>query len=118
MVGRTISRTGEGFVQARDYFQQSIDKDPAYALAYAGLADAYAQLAFFNVAPPRETMPKAKAAAIKALEIDGQLGEAYCRWDMLRTLTISIGERRGRISTRPLRSTKPTRERTHFILCI
>ena len=70
-------RTGEGFIQARDYFQQSIDKDPVYALAYAGLADAYAQLAFFNVAPPREVMPKAKAAAMKALEIDGQLGEAY-----------------------------------------
>jgi serine/threonine protein kinase len=70
-------RTGEGFIQARDYFQQSIDKDPAYALAYAGLADAYAQLAFFNVAPPRDVMPKAKAAAMKALEIDGQLGEAY-----------------------------------------
>jgi serine/threonine protein kinase len=70
-------RTSEGFVQARDYFQQSIDKDPAYALAYAGLADAYAQLAFFNVAPPRDVMPKAKAAAMKALEIDGQLGEAY-----------------------------------------
>ena len=63
-------RTGEGFLQARDYFQQSIDKDPSYALAYAGLADAYAQLAFFNVAPPRDVMPKAKAAAMKALEID------------------------------------------------
>ena len=70
-------RTSEGFVQARDYFQQSIDKDPTYALAYAGLADAYAQLGFFNVAPPREVMPKAKAAAMKALEIDGQLGAAY-----------------------------------------
>jgi len=64
-------------VQSRDYFLQSIDKDPAYALAYAGLADAYAQLAFFNVAPARDVMPKAKAAAMKALEIDGQLGEAY-----------------------------------------
>ena len=40
-------RTSEGFVQARDYFQQSIDKDPTYALAYAGLADAYSQLGFF-----------------------------------------------------------------------
>ena len=70
-------RTAEGFIQARDYFQQAIDKDPAYALAYAGLADAYAQLAFFSVAPPRDVMPKAKAAAMKALEIDGQLGEAY-----------------------------------------
>ena len=70
-------RTTEGFIQAREYFQQSIDKDPTYALAYAGLADTYAQLAFFNVAPPREVMPKAKAAAMKALEIDGQLGEAY-----------------------------------------
>ena len=70
-------RTGEGFLQAKDYFQQSIDKDPLYALAYAGLADAYAQLAFFNVSPPRDVMPKAKAAAMKALEIDPQLGEAY-----------------------------------------
>jgi eukaryotic-like serine/threonine-protein kinase len=70
-------RTSEGLIQARDYFLQSIDQDPAYALAYAGLADAYAQLAFFNVAPPREVMPKAKAAARSALEIDGQLGEAY-----------------------------------------
>jgi len=70
-------RTGEGFLQARDYFQQSIDKDPSYALAYAGLADAYSQLAFFNVSPPRDVMPKAKAAAMKALEIDPQLGEAY-----------------------------------------
>ena len=70
-------RTPEGFVQARDYFRQSIDKDPAYALAYAGLADAYAQLAFFNVAPARDVMPKAKAAAMKALEIDGELSEAY-----------------------------------------
>lgn len=70
-------RTAPGFIQARDFFQQSIDVDPAYALAYAGLADTYAQLAFFNVASPHDVMPKAKAAAMKALEIDGQLGEAY-----------------------------------------
>jgi eukaryotic-like serine/threonine-protein kinase len=70
-------RTPEGFLKAREFFQQAIDKDPTYALAYAGLADTYAQLSFFNVFPPREVMPKAKAAAAKALQIDDQLGEAH-----------------------------------------
>jgi eukaryotic-like serine/threonine-protein kinase len=70
-------RTPEGFLKAREFFQQAIDKDPTYALAYAGLADTYAQLSFFNVFPPQEVMPKAKAAAAKALQIDDQLGEAH-----------------------------------------
>jgi eukaryotic-like serine/threonine-protein kinase len=70
-------RNPDGYLKARESFQQAIVEDPSYALAYAGLADTYAQLSFFNVFPSRDVMPKAKAAAAKALEIDDQLGEAH-----------------------------------------
>ncbi len=69
--------TPEGDQKAIEYFQQAIDKDPSYALAYAGLADTYNGLSFFNVLPSREVMPKAKAAAVKALELDDRLAEAH-----------------------------------------
>jgi TolB-like protein/DNA-binding winged helix-turn-helix (wHTH) protein/tetratricopeptide (TPR) repeat protein len=69
--------TPEGMQKAIEYFQQALEKDPAYALAYAGLADSYNILAFFTVLPPREVMPKAKAAAVKALELDDNLAEAH-----------------------------------------
>jgi TolB-like protein/Tfp pilus assembly protein PilF len=69
--------TPEGVQKAIAYFQQAIEKDPAYALAYAGLADGYGNLGFWGVFPPREMWPKAKAAALKALEIDDNLVEAH-----------------------------------------
>jgi TolB-like protein/DNA-binding winged helix-turn-helix (wHTH) protein/Tfp pilus assembly protein PilF len=70
-------RSPEGTRKAVSYFQQAKDKDPAYALAYAGLADAYTYLSFFNLAPPRDAMPRAKTAAMMALEIDEHLAEAH-----------------------------------------
>ena len=70
-------RNPEGLQKAVDYFQQALNRDPVYPLAYAGLADAYAYLSFFHVVPPRQAMPKAKAAAVKALEIDDHLAEAH-----------------------------------------
>jgi TolB-like protein len=70
-------RSPEGAQKAVDYFQQAIDKDPTYALAYAGMADAYTHFSFFNVAPPRDATPRAKAATMKALEIDDHLAEAH-----------------------------------------
>jgi TolB-like protein/DNA-binding winged helix-turn-helix (wHTH) protein/Tfp pilus assembly protein PilF len=70
-------RSPEGAQKAVNYFLQAIDKDPGYALAYAGLADAYTHFSFFNVAPPRDAMPRAKNAATKALEIDDHLAEAH-----------------------------------------
>jgi len=70
-------RSLEGFQKAIEYFQQATAKDPAYALAYVGLADTYTYFSFFDVVPPREAMPKAKAAAARALEIDDRLGEAH-----------------------------------------
>ncbi|MBZ5574988.1 MAG: protein kinase [Acidobacteriia bacterium] len=70
-------RTLDGLQQSIDFFNQAIAKDPRYALAYAGLADAYALLADFNVLPAREVMPKLQTAAAKALELNGNLAEAH-----------------------------------------
>jgi TolB-like protein/Tfp pilus assembly protein PilF len=70
-------RTAKDFNTALTYFQQAIDKDPAFALAYAGLADTYVLLSGFAAASPAESLPKAKAAAGKALELDNSLGEAH-----------------------------------------
>jgi TolB-like protein/DNA-binding winged helix-turn-helix (wHTH) protein/Tfp pilus assembly protein PilF len=70
-------RTAEGFQRAIDYYQQAIAKDPSYARAYAGLADSYALLAPYSAASPIEYMPKARAAALRALELDKDLPEAH-----------------------------------------
>jgi serine/threonine protein kinase/tetratricopeptide (TPR) repeat protein len=70
-------RTRDALGRAIVYFQQAIDRDPAYALAYAGLADCYGVLGTFTFAAPGETFPRAKAAARRAIEIDENLAEAH-----------------------------------------
>ena len=70
-------RSQEGMKKAIDYFQQAIDRDPTYALAYAGLADSYDLLDDWGTTPPRESFPKARAAALRALELDDSLAEAH-----------------------------------------
>jgi len=70
-------RSPEALPTSVEYFTRAIDEDPAYALAYAGLADAYSLMSFMNVVPPREAMPRSKAAAAKALAIDGNLAQAH-----------------------------------------
>ena len=70
-------RTVEDFKRAVPYFQQAIDKDPNYALAYSGLADCYALLGVFGAGPPMVWMPQAKTTAMKALALDDNLGEAH-----------------------------------------
>jgi serine/threonine-protein kinase len=70
-------QTLEGLQESIDYFQQAVTKDPKYALAYAGQADSYAQLADFNVLPTREVLPKVKSAAAKSLELDEAGAEAH-----------------------------------------
>jgi eukaryotic-like serine/threonine-protein kinase len=67
----------EGFNKGIEYFQQAIAKDPNYALAYTGLADCYGSLAGFDIVPAKDAYPKAKEAALKALEIDDTLAEAH-----------------------------------------
>jgi TolB-like protein/Flp pilus assembly protein TadD len=70
-------RTGEALKKSIEYFQQAIEKDSSYALVYAGLADAYVLLPTYSAGSPRESYPKAKAAAKRALEMDETLGEAH-----------------------------------------
>jgi TolB-like protein/DNA-binding winged helix-turn-helix (wHTH) protein/Flp pilus assembly protein TadD len=72
-------RTADGLRVALAYFNQAIDEDPKYAEPYSGLADTYALLGDWQYAAmtPKEALPKAKAAAIKALELDSTLGEAH-----------------------------------------
>lgn len=70
-------RSEEGFKKAIEYFNQAINKDPDYALAYTGLADCYILLSIWGAIPPGEAMPKAKEAAMKALKADNGLAEAH-----------------------------------------
>jgi len=80
-------RTPDWIRKGIEHFQQAIDLDPNYALAYAGLADSYAFLASSTGGqPPRETYPLANAAASKALELDDTLGEAHCSLGFFRLL--------------------------------
>jgi TolB-like protein/Tfp pilus assembly protein PilF len=72
-------RPHEGFMKGLDYFQEAVERDPLYALAYSGLADAYAVLGSWESGSmaPREAMPKAKKAAEEALRLDESLAEAH-----------------------------------------
>jgi len=88
--------TEDGFYKAIEYFQQAIERDPAYALAHAGVADAYVLLGWNSYLPPKEVFPKAKMAAMRALRIDTNLGEARAalaavlwlyEWDWKETRT-------------------------------
>jgi len=69
-------RTGNDLKKSIDYFQQAIAADPNYALAYAGVADAYVWLPGYTAGTPRDYYPKATAAATKALQLDDTLAEA------------------------------------------
>jgi len=83
-------RTADGVKKGIEHFEKAIEKDPGYPLAYVGLADSYNILGFYAYAAPRDAYPKAKAAALRALEIDDALAEAqasladvklYYDWD-------------------------------------
>ena len=70
-------RTPGDFQKSIQFFQQAIDNDPNYALAYSGLADSYALLSAYSNEQPRQLMPKAKEAALKALALDDKLAEGH-----------------------------------------
>lgn len=70
-------RTGESMKQAAAFFEQAIAKDPNYALAYSALAETYVLFPNYSVALPMDCMPKAKAAALRAIELDDSLAEAH-----------------------------------------
>src|SRR5437867_3443314 len=70
-------RTAENLEKALNYFQQAADKDPNYALAYSGIADTCALFSVYGAGAPQEYLPRAKAAAEKAVELDDSLAEAH-----------------------------------------
>ena len=69
-------RTEEALKKSIEYFEQAIEKDPGYELAYSGLADSYSVLGMWGFIPPNEAFPKAKQAAGRALDLDPDLAEA------------------------------------------
>jgi len=77
-------RTGEGFQQATNYFQQAIDKDPNYGRAHAGLADTFSLMSTWHQGPQNELMPKARAAALRALALDEHLAEAHASLALIK----------------------------------
>ena len=66
-----------GFNKAVEHFKHAIAVDPSFALAYAGLAEAYSMLGYWNYVPPKESFPEAKQAALQALKLDPALDEAH-----------------------------------------
>jgi TolB-like protein/DNA-binding winged helix-turn-helix (wHTH) protein len=77
-------RTPDGFRQATEYFQQAIDQDPKYGRAYAGLADTFALMSTWYMGPQNELMPKARSAALRALELDESLAEAHASLALIK----------------------------------
>src|SRR5262249_24608507 len=78
-------RTSAGVKKSLELFQQSVESDPDFAPAYAGLADAYNSATVLNVLPPRESAPEAKAAATRALVLDPRLAEAHAALGLVKS---------------------------------
>jgi TolB-like protein/lipoprotein NlpI len=70
-------RTGENLKKALAYFEQAAEKDPHYALAYSGMADSCVLIPFYSAGTPQDYLPRARAAAQKAVELDDTLAEAH-----------------------------------------
>jgi serine/threonine protein kinase/tetratricopeptide (TPR) repeat protein len=79
-------RTPESLRRAIEYFQQAVEADPEYGLAFAGLADAYTALSFYDLVPPSDVMPRAKAAASRALQTDPDLPEGHASLGLVSSI--------------------------------
>jgi len=105
--GRVLwgKRGGENIQQAVGFYEQAIARDPNYALAYSGLAEAYVLLPQYTATAPQEAYSKAKAAALKALQLDDKLAEAHTALASLITsdlgIAASISEFKRAIALKP-----------------
>ena len=81
-------RTEGGVRKAIEFFEQAIEHDPEYALAYTGLADCYIVLAQYGVSSAREVLPAARRAALRALEIDDELAQQTAHWRLERLAAV------------------------------
>ena len=107
-------RSRDGFKQAIDYFNQAIAKDPSYALAYAGLADSYALLLEYSGESVAEVLPKARAAAEKALSIDDNLAEAHVALGLV--LLTDFNLKKGRREFERAIELNPNYATAHYVL--
>ena len=78
-------RTIEGLHKGISYFNEAVEKDPSYALAYVGLADSYSLLSDYGGLTPKEAYPQAKRAAMRAVELDERLAEAHATLAYIKT---------------------------------
>ncbi|MBA3351340.1 MAG: protein kinase, partial [Blastocatellia bacterium] len=78
-------RTVEGLKAAEGFYKEAIEKDPSFALAYSGLAETYGLFSNYSVASPRDSQPQVKAAALRALELDGTLAEPHAALGLYHT---------------------------------
>jgi TolB-like protein/Tfp pilus assembly protein PilF len=85
-------RTAENLKKSINYFNQAIAADPNYALAYVGLADCYGLLEEYAGTPSSETLPKARAAALRALQIDSSLSEAHTSLGLINGYLWQFGD--------------------------
>ena len=92
-------RTTRNLQKAINYFQQAIDLDPNYALAYAGLADAHSIVPIYAGTPPKDDIPKALAAARRAVELDESLAEAHTSLANALVMNAQLGG--GRVGVSP-----------------
>ena len=83
-------RTGADLRKSIEYYDQAIAKDPDYALAYVGLADSYLLLSAYGAISPKESIPPARAALKKALELDDSLAQAHASSGLLATLELDL----------------------------
>ena len=86
--------------KAEQYFQQAIDSDPTYAAAYSGLADCNSGLTWHGFKSPAEALPKAYAAARKAIEIDPQSAEAHASLGLVHEPSLGLDRSGGRVQAR------------------
>jgi serine/threonine protein kinase/tetratricopeptide (TPR) repeat protein len=83
-------RTQEGFLAAEEYFKRATEEDGSFAAAYAGLAEVYLSLDTYQLQPAKETIPKAKQAAEKALQLDDRLAQAHSVMAAIRFYNLEL----------------------------
>jgi len=88
--------TAEGFQEAIKYFELTLQKDPDYALAYAGLSEVFYAISYWGNVPPHQAYPKVKEFAKKAIEIDKEIGEAHASLGMVYAFYDWNGKEAGR----------------------
>lgn len=76
--------TADGLRRSLEYFADAVEKDPGYALAYAGMAASYVHMEIYGFVLPSEAMPRAEAAALRAIELDATVAEAHASLGLLR----------------------------------